>query len=224
MNIRQTSFSVLYGIQRSFLNLFYLISIVAVFWLVFYLLNEVLSAGGAIIIPVSIAYLVLGILGYGLLQVISYIPANLAGAFDPIKNGTADRSIDSAYALACRVADFLCEFFDFAFFDIESSVVVLSGYEAGYSRDGKLENLDLEEIERHVKDSTGTFYHAKQSVSGAHIYIVPVIFGDTRLGFIVVQTRQKLRRMFVRLLDELENDYLDDQVMHVLSRQKGGLS
>ena len=218
---RSKSFSVLYGIQRSFLRLFYLISAVSVFWLIFYLLHEVLGAGGSLIVPVALAYLILIVLGYSIIQVISYIPANLAGAFDPLKNGIADKSIDTVPVLAEKLAAFMCSFFNFAFFDIQSAMVHLIGNEPVFSSDKGLIDTEPVVIENFAKSYDETFFYGKintQSGSG-FVYVIPLIFGETRLGYIAVSTKQKLWKIFVQLLNEFENDFVDDQVVHVLGRE-----
>ena len=228
MFTRPRTFSVLYGIQRSFLNLFYLISVVAVFWLIFYILYEILHVGGSVIIPVSLAYLVLIVLGYSVIKVISYIPANLAGAFDPIKNDIADSSIDSAEDLAGRLAEFMCSFFNFAFFDIQFALVCFVGQEPAYfsSPDSDAAELDTGEMEDFANTLNETSLFGKISTEdGSHyIYVIPVIFGEKRLGYIAVASRQKLWKIFVRLLNEFENDFVDDQVVHVLAKEADAIS
>lgn len=227
MFTRPRSFSVLYGIQRNFLNLFYLVSVVAVFWLIFYILHEVLQAGGSIIIPVSIAYLVLIVLGYSMMHVISYIPANLAGAFDPLKNGIADGSIASGKEFAKKLADFMCTFFNFAFFDIRSAVVLLRGQDPVSSSDLDLLNAGIEpgKLEEYANTINETKYYGKITTAQGSffIYITPLIFGEKTLGFIAIATRQRLWRIFVQLLNEFENDFVDDQVVHILAREADAL-
>ncbi len=224
---RQKSFSILYGVQRSFLGIFYIISVVAVFWLIFYLLHDVLHAGGSIIIPVSIAYLVLIVLGYSIIHVISYIPANLAGAFDPLKNGIADRSIGSSAELAGRLADFMCSFFNFAFFDVQFALVRFSEQEPVPSSglDMEAAGIDLQELDHFADKLKATTYFGRAGTERtAYLYVVPLIFGDKSLGFVAVATRQKLWKIFVQLLNEFENDYVDDQVVHVLAREADAIT
>jgi hypothetical protein len=220
---RPKSFSVLYGIQRSFLNLFYLVSVIAVFWILFYFLHDVLSLDGKVIIPVSIAYLVIIVLVYSIINVISYIPANLAGAFDPLKNGIADGSISSIPEFSGKLADFLCSFFNFAFFDIEFAMVRIEGYEPAVSgiplSDADQISMDAWEKEVLSLQCTGYFSKVKSDAATLHLYLIPLIFGDRRIGFIAAGTRQKLMGPFIKLLDEFENDYLDDQIIHLVERQ-----
>ncbi len=221
---RPKSFSILYGIQRSFLTLFYLVSIIAVFWVLFYLLHEVLDMGGSVIIPVSIGYLVVAVLVYSLIQVISYIPANLAGAFDPVKNGIAEGSISTPSDLSKALADFMCAFFNFAFFDIEYAMVQIPGNEPVTSANLEIKDpgFNPDELERFTLSLDKTAYFRKIETNSGflHFYLIPMIFGDRRIGYIAIGSRQKLWKIFVQLLNEFENDYVDDQVIHILDRQK----
>ena len=173
-------------------------------------------------------YLILIVLGYSLIHVISYIPANLAGAFDPLKNGIADRSIDSARALAGQLADFMCSFFNFAFFDVQSTIVHLTGSEPIPSSDGESVDWGVEQgkIEIFASTKDETFYYGKISTrtGSGYLYVIPLIFGETRLGYIAIATRQKLWRIFVQLLNEFENDFVDDQVVHVLANEASAVS
>jgi hypothetical protein len=220
MFARPRSFSVLYGIQRSFLNFFYLVSVIAVFWLIFHILHEVLDTGGKIIIPVSIGYLVIIVLVYSMIHIISYIPANLAGAFDPIKNGIAEGSIAGTSELSGLLADFMINFFNFSFFDIVFARVQLEGDDPADNSwpDELVEEGEILKEAAASLESTTWFKKIKTPSGTFHIYIIPLIFGERRLGYIVAGSRQKLWRIFVSLLDEFENDYLDDQVVHLLNR------
>ena len=250
MLTRHRSFSVLYGIQRIFLNVFYLVSATTVFWLIFYLLYDVLQASGSVIIPVSIAYLVIIVLVYSIIHVVSYIPANLAGAFDPLKNAIADGSIDSGASFAGKLADFMCSFFDFAFFDVQYSTVHLAGENPADSSNMDLNgpgfrSLGLEDFAKSLNEAAcygkislepglvqvpgastipgsaaGT---VTGSISG-FLYVIPIIFGDKRLGYMALVTRQKLLKIFIMLLNEFENDFVDDQVVHVLAREADSIS
>jgi len=231
MLTRHRSFSVLYGIQRIFLNLFYLVSVTTVFWLIFYLLHDVLQARGSLIIPVSMAYLIIIVLVYSIIHVVSYIPSNLAGAFDPLKNAIADGSIDSAASFSGKLADFMCSFFNFAFFDVQSSAVHLTGGNPVNSSnmDPNSPGFKSYKLEDFARSLNETGYYGRISSDpgteqdpgskSGFLYVIPIIFGEKNLGYIALVTRQKLWKIFIRLLNEFENDFVDDQVVHVLARE-----
>ncbi len=220
MFTRPSSFSVLYGIQRTFLSVLYMISVLALFWLLFFLLHDIIGANGVVIVLSSILYLVLVVILYGFIHVIMYIPANLAGAFDPLKNDIARRQISSSQDLADRLAEFMTSFFNFAFFDIECTIVRIrdqdSSHPRGYIR--RQDNPVLDELENISRETLDTSYCGKiRSDRGAlHLYLTPLVFGEEWLGYIAVMSRRRLGKVFRNLLTEFENDFVDDQVIHVL--------
>ena len=172
---RNKSFSVLYGIQRTLLAVFYLASVLSLFWIIFYLLDDVLGLPGVTIILVTIVYLVLVVLGYSFIHVISYIPSNLAGAFDPVQNAIADGSIQSAGDMARDLSAFMVSFFDFAFFDIEYALVKIKNDKAAWPAEkdpGEL-GLNIGELDKRNETVTETVYIGKikfQDRTG-HLYL-----------------------------------------------------
>ena len=215
----------MYGVQRMLLILFYLISVISLSWLLFYVLNDLLKLSGVIILMSSLVYFVLVVILYGFIHVTSYIPANLAGAFDPLKNDIAGRKISSGKELAERLAEFMTTFFNFAFFDVECALVRIQDDTSKYPGEffeGELD-LDLDNLEQKSRESDGTFYMGKIKAGSGyfHLYGTPLMFGDIWLGYIAVFSRRRLWKIFRNLLAEFENDYIDDQVVHVLEVKPG---
>ena len=225
---RNRSFSILYGIQRNLLAVFYLVSVLSLFWIIFYLLDDVFGLQGVTIILVTIGYLVLVVLGYSLIHVISYIPSNLAGAFDPVQNAIADGSIQSERDLARRLSAFMVTFFNFAFFDIEYALVKIKN-NSGFWPEGKKPEdvgLNIRELDSEKDKIRETVYLGKirfQDKFG-HLYLTPMIFGDENLGYMAVVTRHRLWKIFKQLLTEFEDHFVDDQVVHILAGAKGKLA
>jgi len=158
--------------------------------------------------------------GYSFIHVISYIPANLAGAFDPLKNGIADGSIGTPVDFADKLAEFMCSFFDFTFFDIHYAIVGIRGELPVSSSGLNMEELNTDpgKIEEFALSIDETTYFGKvtSGLGEHHIYVTPLIFGDKRLGYIASSTKKKLWRMFIHLMNEFENDFVDDQIVHVM--------
>ena len=213
----------MYGIQRVFLIIFYLISVIALFWLLFYILHDQMNLSGMIIVPFALAYLILVVVLYGFIHVTSYIPANLAGAFDPLKNDIANQKIESAEVLAARLAEFMTTFFSLAFFDIECSQVRIMETESIYPVDFFTvgEAPDPIQLNALSRESENTLYvgRLKTGNGNFHLYITPIVFGDKWLGYIAVISRRRLWKVFQHLLAEFENDFVDDQIVHVLARE-----
>jgi len=210
----------MYGIQRIFLIIFYLISAIALFWLLFHILHDLLKVSGMIILPFALVYLIFIVIVYSFIQVITYIPANLAAAFDPIKNDIASRKIDSGKALAGRLAEFMTGFFSFAFFDIECALVRIRDDESTFPEDclSLGEIPDPAQLENRSRENDGTSYLGRIRAGGKqyHMYITPLVFGEEWLGYIAVLSQRRLWKVFRHLLAEFENDFVDDQVVHVL--------
>ncbi|KPL21408.1 MAG: hypothetical protein AMS23_09375 [Bacteroides sp. SM1_62] len=225
---RNRSFSVLYGIQRTLLAVFYLVSVLSLFWIIFYLLDDVLGLQGFTIILVTIAYLVLVVLGYSFIHVISYIPSNLAGAFDPVQNAIADGSIQSAGDLARELSAFMVNFFNFAFFDIEYALVKIKNVRSSWpaEKNSGEGGLNIGELDKRNETVIETIYVGKIKVQEktGHLYLTPMIFGEENLGYIAVITRHRLWKIFMHLLTEFEDHFVDDQVVHILAGASGKLA
>lgn len=225
---RNRSFSVLYGLQRNLLAVFYLVSVLSLFWIIFYLLDDVLGLQGVTIILVTIMYLVLVVIGYSFIHVISYIPSNLAGAFDPVQNAIADGSIQSERDLAQRLSVFMVTFFNFAFFDIEYALVKIKSKSGCWPEGKGPEEVGLKtgELDKKNEKIRETVYLGKirfRDKTG-HVYLTPMIFGDENLGYMAVVTRHRLWKIFKQLLTEFENHFVDDQVVHILAGARGKMA
>lgn len=225
---KNKSFSVLYGIQRTLLAVFYLATVLSLFWIIFYLLDEVLGLQGVTIILVTIVYLVIVVLGYSFIHVVSYIPSNLAGAFDPIQNAIADGSIQTAGDMARDLSAFMVTFFNFAFFDIEYALVKIKNDKAAWpavTDPGEM-GLNMADLDKRNETESETIYVGKikfQERAG-YLYLTPMIFGEENLGYIAVVTRHRLWKIFRQLLTEFEDHFVDDQVVHILAGVTGKIA
>ena len=225
---KNKSFSVLYGIQRTLLAVFYLATVLSLFWIIFYLLDEVLGFQGVTIILVTIVYLVIVVLGYSFIHVVSYIPSNLAGAFDPIQNAIADGSIQTAGDMARDLSAFMVTFFNFAFFDIEYALVKIKNDKAAWpaEKDPGEMGLDMADLDKRSETVSGTIFVGKVKLQegAGYLYLTPMIFGEDKLGYIAVITRHRLWKIFRQLLTEFEDHFVDDQVVHILAGVTGKIA
>jgi hypothetical protein len=226
---RNKSFSVLYRLQRTLLAIFYLVSVLSLFWVILYILDVVLGLKGVTIILLSIVYLVLAVLAYSFIHVVSYIPSNLAGAFDPIQDAIADGSLQSVRDFARELSVFMVTFFNFAFFDIEFAFVKIRGDSSSWpaGEDTVDIGLNIGELDRRYETVVETVYLGKVTSTGqgtGHLYLTPMIFGGEKLGYFAVITKNRLWRIFRRLLTEFENHFVDDQVVHILAGASGKLA
>ncbi len=225
---KNKSFSVLYGIQRTLLAVFYLATVLSLFWIIFYFLDEIIGFQGVTIILVAIVYLVIVVLGYSFIHVVSYIPSNLAGAFDPIQNAIADGSIQTAGDMAGDLSAFMVTFFNFAFFDIEYALVKIKNDKAAWpaEKDPGEMGLNMADLDKRNETESETIYVGKikfQERAG-YLYLTPMIFGEENLGYIAVVTRHRLWKIFRQLLTEFEDHFVDDQVVHILAGVTGKIA
>ena len=51
-------------------------------------------------------------------------------------------------------------------------------------------------------------------------YIIPIYFAEEWLGYFTVFTKNKLHKIFIDFLDNFEDDYIDDQLIHILRNSK----
>ena len=215
------SFSSLYRLQRTLLTVFYIVSAIAIYCVIGYILIHIFHTGFFIIAASAIVYLILAVLFGSFMTIISYIPSNLAGAFDPIKNDIANRHIKTSRDFSERLVLFINDFFDFAFLDVEHSLVKIGEDEPSLSFSHS--DVDWDELGSLAGNSREVNYLGKKTIGTEklHCYIIPIWFGEEQLGYYGVFTKNKLWKIFVDLLADFENSYIDDQLIHVLDYQAG---
>jgi len=215
------SFNSMYRLQRTLLTVFYIVSAIAIYCVIGYIMIHIFHTGFFIIAASTIVYLILAVLFGSFMTIISYIPSNLAGAFDPIKNDIANRRIITSRDFSERLVLFINDFFDFAFLDVEHSLVKIGEDEPSMSYSPS--DVDLKELSSLAGNSREVNYLGKKTIGSEklHCYIIPIWFGEEWLGFYSVFTKAKLWKIFVDLLADFENSYIDDQLIHVLDYQSG---
>jgi len=211
----------IFGLPKPILLGFYIISVIAIFFIMGFFINFFIEDPGFLLVFLSIPYLIITILIGAFLYVLSYIPSNLAHEFDRIKNAIAIKEINTPEAFAEKISLFLCDFFNFIFFDIEHSFVKIKNSNIVYSNK-KIQDDLKDKIEHALHKSKQTkevFYIGKLNFlrNNYFLYIIPIWFGGNWYGFFGVLTRHKLWNVFKVLLDDFEDDFVDDQLIHVLN-------
>ncbi|MGW8316214.1 MAG: hypothetical protein ACWGNV_11480 [Bacteroidales bacterium] len=210
------SFSYIYNVQRIVLLIFYTTTAVALSIPLARLFATCFS-GSFFPLAVSLVLYIVGVVVFGsFIHVVSYIPFNLATAFDPIKNDIASGRISTLEQLQRRLTLFTTGFFDFAFIDIEVAAMQLEGSKLVSHQ----ETAGLETI----LDSYGMLEKSRQLESiiragritlgeeNYHLYILPIWFADQYLGYMALVSRKRISRFFQKFLMEYENNFLDDQI------------
>jgi len=216
---RRRSYSIIYKVQRLILMVFYTTTMIALSIPLVMLVTKLFPDHFFPLIATLVLYMVLSVVIGIIISAISYIPFNLANAFDPIKNDIASGTISDIDQLGKRITAFTVEFFDFAFLDI-THAFIQTGSSALISHEdipsvqlalgeyGMLEkSKKLDEIIR-----AGTIAVDQGDL---HLYILPIWFGDQWIGYMGLLTEKRIGRFFQKFLMEYENNFLDDQIMHV---------
>ena len=221
---RRSSYSFIYNLQRIILLVFFTTTSIA---LSIPLAILVVKLSPNQLYPLVIAllvYTILVIILGSMIYVISYIPFNLATAFDPIKNDIASGKIHTIEELGERITSFTVQFYNFSFLDITHAYIEIEesgiiGFESNTELDKVLNGyrmLDkskmLEEIARAGKVSLPERDY--------QLYILPIWLGEKWLGYMALLSEKRISRFFLRFLMEYEENFLDDQIMHVVRMNK----
>lgn len=213
------SFSYIYNVQRIILLIFYTSTAMALSIPLAILFATRFTGSLFPLVASLVLYLVIVVVIGSFIHVVSYIPFNLASAFDPIKNDIAAGRISSLEQLQRRITLFTTTFFDFAFVDIEYAAIQLDGSKPVSHQE--IEGLDT------ILDTYGMLEKSRQLESiiragritlegkDYQLYILPIWFGERYLGYMAMVSRKRVRRFFQKFLMEFENNFLDDQLMIV---------
>lgn len=221
---RRSSYSFIYKLQRIILLVFFTTTSIA---LSVPLAMLVVKLSPNQLYPLVIAllvYLILVIIVGSMIHVISYIPFNLATAFDPIKNDIALGKILSIEQLGERITAFTVQFYNFSFLDITHAYIEIEesgiiGFESNKELDKILKEYRMLDKSKALEEIT---LAGKVSLPERdyQLYILPVWLGDTWLGYMALLSEKRISRFFRRFLMEYEENFLDDQIMHLVRMNK----
>jgi hypothetical protein len=216
---QRRSFSYIYNVQRITLLFFYTATAIGLSVPLAMWLFNCFSASVFPLVLCLVAYM-LGVVVLGsFMHVVSYIPFNLATAFDPIKNDIASGKIRNLEQLGKRLTLFTTGFFDFSFVDIEHAALQLEGtalisHEELPELEGVLKEFGMMEKSRQLEE----VIRAGRITLGPmkyQLYILPIWFAERYLGYMALVSRNRIGPFFRKFLMEFENNYLDDQIMIV---------
>jgi len=221
---RRRSYNIIYKLQRIILLVFYSTTFIA---LSVPLARLVLKLSQDQLFPLVITllvYLILVIIVGSLIHVISYIPFNLATAFDPIKNDIAEGRISTIEELAERITTFTVQFYNFSFLDIshaflETEASGVIGFESNTQVDKVLKEYRMLDKSKTLEEITlaGKISLPERDY---HLYILPLWMGGTWLGYMALLSEKKISRFFQLFLMEYEDNFLDDQILHLVKITK----
>ena len=221
---RRSSYSFIYNLQRIILLVFFTTTSIA---LSIPLSMLVLRLFPDPIYPLIISlliYMALVIILGAMIHVISYIPFNLATAFDPIKNEIAQGKISTMEELGERITSFTVQFYDFSFLDISHAYIEtresgIIGFESNTQVDKFLREYRMLDQSKALEEIT---LAGKISLPDRdyQLYILPLWLGEVWLGYMALLSEKKISRFFQRFLMEYEGNFLDDQIMHLVRLSK----
>ena len=221
---RRSSYSFIYNLQRIILLIFFTTTSIA---LSIPLARLALKLSPDQLYPLVITllvYFILVIILASLIHVISYIPFNLATAFDPIKNDIASGKISTIEELGERITCFTVQFYDFSFLDISHAYIEteesgIIGFETNSQVDKVLKEFSMLDKSKEIEEIA---LAGKISLPDRdyQLYILPLWLGETWLGYMALLSEKRISRFFQRFLMEYEENFLDDQIMHVVRMNK----
>jgi len=221
---RRSSYSFIYNLQRIILLVFFTTTSIALSVPLAILVVKLSPNQLYPLVITLLVYLILVIVVGSMIHVISYIPFNLATAFDPIKNDIALGKILSIEQLGERITAFTVQFYNFSFLDITHAYIEIEesgiiGFESNKELDKILKEYRMLDKSKALEDIT---LAGKVSLPERdyQLYILPLWLGDTWLGYMALLSEKRISRFFRRFLMEYEENFLDDQIMHLVRMNK----
>ena len=212
---------IFYDIRKKILFSFYILSITSFGIILIIGIGHITAASLKIQIGVALLTLIAGTVSGAILSVILDLP-QIGYYFDEIKNDIALKKIETPEIFADRLSTLFCDYFTFYFFTVKFCFVIIEDSAYFKSDDTVLKIIDqstLDDINLRSRKTEDVFYNGSYPFDdkNIHLYIIPIWFGERWLGTVGIFTPNKLLKIFQRYLNEIENLYIDDQLLHVLS-------
>ncbi len=217
---KRSSYSFIYRLQRIILLVFYTTTAIALS-IPLAMLAVKLSPNQLYPLVITLLlYMVLVIVVGSMIHVISYIPFNLATAFDPIKNDIAEGKLSTMEELAERITSFTVKFYNFSFLDISHAFIEtgqsgLMGFESNKEVEKVLKDFRMLDKSKELEELSlaGKISLPERDYQ---LYILPIWIGDRWLGYMALLSEKRISRFFQRFLIEYEENFLDDQIMLIV--------
>ena len=221
---KRSSYSFIYNLQRIILLVFFTTTSIALSIPLAILLMKLSPNQLFPLVLTLIVYMVLVVILGAMIHVISYIPFNLATAFDPIKNDIASGEISSIEQLGERITSFTVQFYNFSFLDITHAYIEIEesgiiGFESNTQLNKVLKEYKMLDKSKALEEITlaGKISLPERDYQ---LYILPIWLGESWLGYMALLSEKKIGRFFQRFLMEYEGNFLDDQIMHLIRMNK----
>ena len=220
-----SSYDLFYGHRKNIFLVFYVISVIAIGFAIIFFLFKGLNFSGDLLIYAGIILLIMGAVGGAYLAVLLELPS-ISHKFDMIKNDIALKKIRSPEVFGKRLTELICNYFSFTFFTIDYSFIKIIETDYIFSDPEIKGRFGPAQYDIMLKKTQETediilFGRKKENNKNYYLYLIPIWFGSEWLGFIGVYSPKKLRKIFVAFLSNFENDFIDDQLVHVTNYRKG---
>ena len=166
--------------------------------------------------------LIAALLGAWLWVLVS-LPQGLSARFDPIKNRIAAGEITSSKMFSEELAAFIASYFSFFRFDVNCVIVQVKNHDPyRFPEDNSMPYPEIRQLAEQSRSTRDLIPLGRQKCSGQNYYgyLVPIWFGGDWLGYFCVFTDTRLMKLFQQVLKEFEEQYVDDQLVHVLHFEK----
>ena len=221
---RRSSYSFIYNLQRIILLVFFTTTSIALSIPLAMLVMKLSPNHLYPLVITLLVYMVVVVILGAMIHVISYIPFNLATAFDPIKNDIASGDISSIKQLGERITSFTVQFYNFSFLDISHAYIEIQesgiiGFESNSQVDKVLKEYSMLDKSKVLEEITlaGKISLPERDYQ---LYILPLWLGESWLGYMALLSEKRISRFFRRFLMEYEGNFLDDQIMYVARMNK----
>ncbi len=188
-----------------------------------YGLGQIITEPGALLALYVILFLLAGALLGAWLWVLIKIPQGIAREFDKIKNQIAGGEINSSTDFSKALAEFLVDYFSFFRFDVVAAQVKTKTAEAViFPGNAPAIKIDEQLLSKKSRETEDLIPLGKISIGGQNLYgyLIPIWFGREWLGYFCVFTDTKLFRVFKDFLKNFEEQFVDDQLMHVINSER----
>ncbi len=175
-----------------------------------------LFTGGTAII-VTVVFTLIYIVSGAALYVLFRIPYQLQYCFDDIKNRIASGSLTTLEQLEKELSDFIIQFFDFVFFDIEECAIQIRDRKIFLSSDHLQGLFNYDELVTRAGETEKSLHLGKvgNATGKYHVLLIPVWFGEEWFGYILVFSKTRFIPFTREILEDFENNFIDDQIIHV---------
>ncbi len=221
---RRSSYSFIYNLQRIILLVFFTTTSIALSVPLAMLVMKLSPNHLYPLVITLLVYMVVVVILGAMIHVISYIPFNLATAFDPIKNDIASGDISSIKQLGERITSFTVQFYNFSFLDISHAYIEIQesgiiGFESNSQVDKVLKEYSMLDKSKVLEEITlaGKISLPERDYQ---LYILPLWLGESWIGYMALLSEKRISRFFRRFLMEYEGNFLDDQIMYVARMNK----